>query len=290
MDLHSNHITINLTHIHLDTATHAVRPPFIMPSNDDCSNSERNGRQSPASYDDELVEFQQDIPFCGTEGELIPRSFSPAPWNVYQAADGLSSSASSSRMYQYHQDDGNVIEHGNYNTHSPNGCPLGHQGYHHYNATTLALPPAPLVVSSGPGPVVLVLPPSATGLTINVRNNSNNSSSSASLSTTYGSVGLSEQPSSALSSRRSSGSPRSDVNNTILRQRPCTTRFELVCEFRGVECPAVFDSEHAMEWEEHTVGHLEGKFPSKVKCCRKIAPLSFVLPLLVHFSFFVKGE
>lgn len=76
--------------------------------------------------------------------------------------------------------------------------------------------------------------------------------------------------SSSRSSSRASAAPSriSNVDTHINRQGPTRQRYQLPCELRRLGCNQVFNGDEEMEWMDHTETHLEGSFPSKLKCCK----------------------
>lgn len=84
--------------------------------------------------------------------------------------------------------------------------------------------------------------------------------------------------SSTMSSSGASSAPSqgSNVNTHINRQPPPRQRYELPCELRSIGCHQVFRGDEEREWREHVGNHLQGSFPSKLKCCERIS--SFPTP------------
>jgi hypothetical protein len=73
-------------------------------------------------------------------------------------------------------------------------------------------------------------------------------------------------PSSAPSRR----SHQTDVNNTILRQRPPNQLYQLPCELHDLAgCPTVFTGDDTQSWMDHVEAHFGGNFPSKLRCCKR---------------------
>lgn len=82
-------------------------------------------------------------------------------------------------------------------------------------------------------------------------------------------VGWSDSQSSgvAASSVPSAHAHRTDINNTINRQRPPNERFQLPCEFHNLTgCDRVFTGDDEQGWVDHTEGHLQKKFPTRLRC------------------------
>lgn len=72
---------------------------------------------------------------------------------------------------------------------------------------------------------------------------------------------------SSVPSRRSD---RTDVNNTINRQRPPNERYQLPCEFHNLTgCTRVFPGDDVQDWMDHVEGHLQSKFPTRLRCCKQ---------------------
>lgn len=62
---------------------------------------------------------------------------------------------------------------------------------------------------------------------------------------------------------------RTDVNNTINRQRPANERYQLHCEFYKITgCNTVFPGDDMRSWMEHVEGHIHSKFPRRLRCCK----------------------
>lgn len=260
-------------------------------------------------------EFAEKTPSCGVNEDIFSLDDSSAPWNAYRAVacpsrprvntDSSNILAMEDSHYTLCSSDSQPGQPREYQwpANSPPAAndewALVPRAYHHHHGmaartttTPTTMNPHPThmaafttsttTVFPSPAAVFMtVLSPPQTihrGLPINERNCSSGSSSPAS------SGGEGEGSSSAPSSRGSSSSGaaprRSDVNDTILRQGPCTTRFELPCEFAG--CGRAFDSEHeAVEWREHADGHLREEFPWRVKCCTWMIPLPPPPPFFV---------
>lgn len=74
----------------------------------------------------------------------------------------------------------------------------------------------------------------------------------------------------SASSTPSAHSTRTDVNNTIHRQRPPNERYQLPCEFRNLTgCDRVFPGDDVQGWMDHVEGHLQSKFPMRLRCCKQ---------------------
>lgn len=72
------------------------------------------------------------------------------------------------------------------------------------------------------------------------------------------------------SSVPSAHSHRTDVNNTINRQRPPNERYQLPCEFHNLTgCDRVFTGDDEQGWVDHVEGHLQSKFPTRLRCCKQ---------------------
>ncbi|KAG6358306.1 hypothetical protein INS49_014190 [Diaporthe citri] len=71
----------------------------------------------------------------------------------------------------------------------------------------------------------------------------------------------------AASSIPSAHSNRTDVNNTIHRQHPPIERYQLPCEFWNLTgCKRVFAGDDVQGWMDHVEGHLQSKFPTRLRC------------------------
>lgn len=71
----------------------------------------------------------------------------------------------------------------------------------------------------------------------------------------------------AAASTPSTHAHRTDVNNTINRQRPANERYQLPCEFHNITgCDRVFTGDDEQGWVDHTEGHLQSKFPTRLRC------------------------
>lgn len=270
----SIHITIDLfLPPPSEPATHAKPRSFTMPPRNGDTPDDNKGKAA-ASHDDDDDndwEFPEDIPFISLDS-------SSGPWNAYHAAACPSTPKA-------HPNNGSMVVIGDshYILCNSDAQPEQSREYqrpsasHDTNSPHTANDEWALVlrdhhrdVVARTTPLTTALSPQATSLAMNVQPENNlNSSSSAGSEPSSGS----SESSSAPSSRRSS-SHRSDVNDTILRQGPCTTRFELPCEFHGVGCDGSFDSEHAaVAWTNHVEVHLQEEFPLRVKCCTWCWPL-----------------
>lgn len=72
------------------------------------------------------------------------------------------------------------------------------------------------------------------------------------------------------SSVPSAHSHRTDVNNTINRQRPPNERYQLPCEFHNLTgCDRVFTGDDQQGWMDHVEGHLQSDFPTRLRCCKQ---------------------
>lgn len=83
--------------------------------------------------------------------------------------------------------------------------------------------------------------------------------------------GWSQTPSqsTAASSAPSAHSNRTDVNNTIQRQRPPNERYQLPCEFQNLTgCDRVFTDDDTQGWMDHIEVHLQSQFPTRLRCCK----------------------
>lgn len=277
MGSYSIHITIDLfLPPPSEPATHAKPRHFTMPPRNDDTPDDNKGKAAADhdhdDYDDDDWEFPEEIPFCGVDENLISLDSSSGPWNAYHAA----ACPSTPKAYP---DNGSMVVIGSshYILCSSHSQPEQSRDYqwppasHGNNSPPTANDEWALVlrdhhhdIVARTTPLMTALSPQATSLTINVQLENNHISSSSAGS---GPSSGSSESSSAPSSRRSS-SHHSDVNDTILRQGPCTMRFELPCEFQRVGCDGLFDSEHAaVEWTDHVEGHLQVEFPLRVKCC-----------------------
>lgn len=77
------------------------------------------------------------------------------------------------------------------------------------------------------------------------------------------------QTTSTASSAPTAFSNQTDVNNTIHRQRPPNERYQLPCEFRNLTlCDQVFPGDDVQGWMGHIEGHLQSKFPTRLRCCK----------------------
>ncbi|KAK7748043.1 hypothetical protein SLS53_001295 [Cytospora paraplurivora] len=78
--------------------------------------------------------------------------------------------------------------------------------------------------------------------------------------------------SSHASTVASSAPPRRDpssVDDRIMGLRPTQKRYELPCEFLLLTgCRETFQDGEETAWMEHVEGHLQGKFPTKLQCCK----------------------
>lgn len=71
----------------------------------------------------------------------------------------------------------------------------------------------------------------------------------------------------AKSSMASARSIWTDVHNTIYRQRPSNEEYQLPCEFYNLTgCNTVFSSSDVQNWMNHIEGHLQSKFPTRLRC------------------------
>lgn len=65
----------------------------------------------------------------------------------------------------------------------------------------------------------------------------------------------------------SAHSHRTDVNNTINRQRPPNERYQLPCEFHNLTgCERVFTGDDEQGWVDHVESHLQSQFPTRLRC------------------------
>lgn len=102
-----------------------------------------------------------------------------------------------------------------------------------------------------------------------------NSVTSSSAPSSYGGASVSGQSETysyrtGASSVPSTHSNRTDVNNTINRQGPPTERYQLPCEFQTLtRCNRVFPGDDEQGWMDHVEEHLQGKFPTKLRCCKQ---------------------
>lgn len=77
----------------------------------------------------------------------------------------------------------------------------------------------------------------------------------------------SESQSRSTAAAPSTHSNRTDVNNTINRQRPSNERHQLPCEFHNLTgCDRVFTGDDEQGWVDHTEGHLQSQFPTRLRC------------------------
>lgn len=64
-------------------------------------------------------------------------------------------------------------------------------------------------------------------------------------------------------------SNRSDVDNSINRQRPPIKQYQLPCEFRNLtRCDRKFPGDDVQGWIDHVEGHVQSKFPTRLRCCK----------------------
>ena len=71
------------------------------------------------------------------------------------------------------------------------------------------------------------------------------------------------------SSAPSTSSTRTDVSNSIHRQRPPNEHCQLPCEFYNLTgCNTIFPGDDIQGWMDHIEGHLQSKFPKRLRCCK----------------------
>lgn len=67
----------------------------------------------------------------------------------------------------------------------------------------------------------------------------------------------------------SASSNQSNINNSINRQRPPNKQYQLPCEFRNLTgCDRTFPGHDVQGWMDHVEGHLQSKFPTRLRCCK----------------------